>query len=338
MLIKIKGGREWNLGDGKSQIEYLVCLVHMAQIKNSTIYKNLYLLPSKHTRTHKRSLNGQCYTQYFRYLKNYQIYIWCYIQYPTISHYAIYDTQHFHGFSGFYFIHFFFSSTLVFPSSFLVLDFLLFSYSCVCVCHFSQSLTRRLKREIDFPQSHNVIFIFISSVSMSFAFSFAFFFIILFSVVRERRGALNKFVVFAVVGGGLLFCKKGRREIDGQFVQSGDDQLVMWLVGIAIIKIEKQKRSKYIIQIIKEKKQAKQNNNIIHRVYVVSECEREKHVMLYCCCYSLLAAFCPRIKNPETFPNSKRQIKNLTPRLLCFIFWIFHYFAFLCAKFSKNKK
>lgn len=203
-------------------------------------------------------------------------------------------------------LYIFFSSTLGFPSSFLVLDFLLFSYSCVCVCHFSQSLTRRLKREIDFPQSHNVIFIFISSVSMSFAFSFAFFFFFLFSVVRERRGALNKFVVFAVVGGGLLFCKKGRREIDGQFVQSGDDQLVMWLVGIAIIKIEKQKRSKYIIQIIKEKKQAKQNNNIIHRVYVY---EREKHVMLYCCCYSLLAAFCPRIKIQKHFPTQNDKLK-----------------------------
>ena len=109
-------------------------LVHMVEIKNSTIYKNLYLLPSKHTRTHKRSLNGQCYTQYFRYLKNYQMYI-CAIQYPTIfiyniSHYPIYGTQHFHGFSG----------TLVSLLLHLLLFlcyisfFLFLLFSCVCVC------------------------------------------------------------------------------------------------------------------------------------------------------------------------------------------------------------
>lgn len=164
----------------------------MAQIKNSTIYKNLYLLPSKHTRTHKRSLNGQCYTQYFRYLKNYQIYVWYTIPYHIyIYHTMLYIYMTHSIFMVFLvFILYIFFPVLWFSFFFSCVRFLILIvfYSCVCVCvyccYFSQSLTRRLKREIDFPQSHNVIFIFISSVSMSFAFFFAFF----YSLLSENGG------------------------------------------------------------------------------------------------------------------------------------------------------
>ena len=111
---------------------------------------------------------------------------------PTISIYlSIWHTAIFMVFLGFFIL-------LFFLVSFLLIVLVLCVCLCVYCCHFSQSLTRRLKREIDFPQSHNVIFIFISSVSMSFCFFLCFCF-----VVRTGEGVDGWVGMKEVEGGGV---------------------------------------------------------------------------------------------------------------------------------------
>lgn len=53
--------------------------------------------------------------------------------------------------------------------------------------------------------------------------------------------------------------------------------------------------------------------------------------MLYCCCYSLLAAFCPRIKSRKKVPIQNDKLK-ISPRLLCFFLILFFY----ALKFPKT--